>query len=357
MFLILVMIERPPKTLLLLIALSLYVVAQYCAEFNVSSFKYVFPKNIFYFPKIDAGQPPILYLKENCLPAIYTQLIRSLVLLQNEFLVLPLQREKNFLVPYLVQVSELLLILALAITVVKFYVHQRRLQKQNENIQKRNKQLENFAHIVSHDLKSPVAGLSTVISLLEYEQDKMTGKELQANIRMLAGSADYLCNMIDTLLSYSKKNYYDQAREIVDTNMLVNQIWSALIPPANITISIPEKMPVLYTRKIKLQQVFQNLLSNAIKYNHKKSGIVKVGCEDKKDRCIFYIKDNGPGISSYDQQRIFRLFETGNEPAERESSTGVGLNIFKMLVEEQGGRVWVDSVYAKGSTFYFEWIK
>jgi signal transduction histidine kinase len=113
------------------------------------------------------------------------------------------------------------------------------------------------------------------------------------------------------------------------------------------------------TRKLKLMQVFQNLISNAIKYNDKEKGLIEIGCNERDEFYEFFVKDNGPGISQKDQERIFYLFEiTSNKAsAKNETSTGIGLNIMKMLVEEQGGKIWVNTNDTGGSCFYFQWRK
>ena len=130
-----------------------------------------------------------------------------------------------------------------------------------------------------------------------------------------------------------------------------------MFPPANIKITVASDMPVFKTIKIKILEVFQNLISNAIKYNNKKDGLIEIGCVDKADFYEFYVKDNGQGILPEHRHKVFELFNTGTGKAIRETSTGFGLNIVKLIVEEQGGRIWVDSVPGEGSTFYFEWKK
>ncbi len=130
-----------------------------------------------------------------------------------------------------------------------------------------------------------------------------------------------------------------------------------LFPPSHIHIQVRDNLPSLVTRKLKLQQVFQNLISNAIKFNNKREGFIEVGCDDIGACYRFYVKDNGPGIKDNDDDRIFGLFKTGQAVAKGESSTGIGLNLLKMIVEEQGGRIWAESEEGKGSTFFFDWVK
>ncbi len=108
---------------------------------------------------------------------------------------------------------------------------------------------------------------------------------------------------------------------------------------------------------MKLQQVFQNLLSNAVKYHDKQDGFVEVSCEDNGDFVTYYVQDNGPGIPMEDQQTIFRLFQTSVNHSAADSSTGVGLSILKLIVEEQGGQIKLKSSPETGSLFSFDWRK
>ncbi len=115
------------------------------------------------------------------------------------------------------------------------------------------------------------------------------------------------------------------------------------------------EFPTITTTRLKLVQVFQNLVANAIKHNDKEKVEIHIGAmpSEKEGYVQFYVQDNGPGVAQRDTDRIFRLFERGDSA----TGTGIGLNIFKMLVEEQGGKVWVESNPGIGSKFFFEWSK
>lgn len=239
----------------------------------------------------------------------------------------------------------------------KLYFYQQDLKDSLMELEKVNKQLEKFVYMVSHDLKSPLASMITILSTLRgselIESDPPTSQKME--IMYLAST--HLADMISSILEYSKQSLSQQTIEEVDVYELVNQIAFLMFPPRNIEIKVSEKLPVLHTRKIKLQQVFQNLLSNAIKYNDKGEGLIEIDATEKKDFYVFSVKDNGPGLANQDKTRIFKLFEVGKNKSAKDSSTGVGLNILKILVEEQGGNIWVDSTLSEGSTFYFEWRK
>lgn len=242
----------------------------------------------------------------------------------------------------------------------KLYFYQRNLTNSVTELNWINRQLEQFVYIVAHDLKSPLTGLISVLHLMETQNHEgCPAKEEVLEYTALAKSAAYhMSKMISELLDYSRKSVNQQTLEEVDTRELVEQIAHLLFPPQHIHIRIAGPMPVLKTRRLKLQQVFQNLISNAVKYNDKPAGLIEISCEDKGASVEFFVSDNGSGISDYDQATLFSLFQrTEQQPFTQESSTGVGLNILKMLIEEQGGKIRVESKTGQGSTFFFDWLK
>ena len=241
----------------------------------------------------------------------------------------------------------------------QLHFHQRNLKRTAIELHKINKQLEKFVYIVAHDLKSPLTGLIAALSILEMEnEDNHDDPESSEYVGYAKSAAYHMSNMINDLLEYSRKSISEQTIEEVNVQELLSQMVHLLFLPRHITVKIQESMPTLKTRKIKLQQVFQNLISNAVKYNDKAVGHIEVGVVDKGNDYEFFVRDNGPGVSKADQESIFKLFYTAdNTPAIAESSTGVGLNILKMLVEEQGGKIRIESELGQGATFFFTWSK
>ncbi|GAA4418281.1 hybrid sensor histidine kinase/response regulator [Nibrella viscosa] len=241
----------------------------------------------------------------------------------------------------------------------QLYFYQQELKKTAGELESINKQLEKFVYIVAHDLKSPLTGIMALLSLLEMKSERQAVKpeELREYVDELKQATYHLSNMITSILEYSRKSVAEQTVEEVDVQRLVKEIAFLLFPPKHIEIRVDEPMPVLKTKKLKLQQVFQNLISNAVKYNDKPNGLIEVGSRDAGSYVEFYVRDNGPGIRADEQEQLFELFRTSHNTAHTESSTGVGLNIMKMLVEEQGGKIRVESEPEQGSTFYFDWKK
>ncbi|RYZ55307.1 MAG: hypothetical protein EOP49_03085 [Sphingobacteriales bacterium] len=190
-----------------------------------------------------------------------------------------------------------------------------------------NKQLERFTYVVAHDLKSPLTGIIALLNFIREDERIREMDDLVEYVDMLSGATEHLSGMIKSLLDYSRQNEFQQPDEDVDINILLDQLLYVLFPPAHIRIEIKGPLPVIHTKKTKLQQVFQNLLSNAIKYNDKKEGYIEVGYEETGQFLQFYVLDNGPGIAATDQQRIFRLFETTANEAHNPSLSSSCMSI------------------------------
>jgi two-component system sensor histidine kinase/response regulator len=240
----------------------------------------------------------------------------------------------------------------------RLWVYQQALKQSANDLSAINKQLEKFVYMVAHDLKSPLTGLITLLHLVEFTNDTrpVEQPELAGYLTDLKEAGYHLSTMISTILTYSRQSIDQQASEQVCVGQLLSQMVHLLFPPKHIQFNIAEPMPVLTTKKIKLQQVFQNLLSNAIKYNDKAQGQIDIGYTDKGNFIEFFVRDNGPGMTNEQQSQLFRLFQPAGH-SERESSTGVGLNILKMLVEEQGGALRVHTAPGAGCTVQFDWRK
>ncbi len=178
----------------------------------------------------------------------------------------------------------------------QLFNYQQSLKASKLEVEKINKQLERFVDMVSHDLKSPLASIITMLSIIKRQPEVIEQPDVQENIDLVYIASTQLSEMINSILEYSKQSYAQQAMEEVDTGVLVSQVSMLLFPPPHIKVVPRANMPVLYTRKQKLQQVFQNLLSNSIKYLDKEQGLIEVAAEDKGRYCLFSVNDNGPVI-------------------------------------------------------------
>lgn len=237
----------------------------------------------------------------------------------------------------------------------QLYFYQQELKKTLADKEQINQQLEQFMYVVAHDLKSPLHGVISLLSFLGDDERIRREADLNETADMIMKAAQHLSYMISSILDYSRQADWSQTTEEVDVYQLVAEIARLLFPPVHIRITPSPELPVIRTKKLKLQQVLQNLIGNAIKYNDKPEGRITISATAEGGFYRFCVSDNGPGIADDDQERIFRLFATTENTSSADSSTGIGLNITKMFVEEQGGRLWVESQAGQGSAFYFLW--
>ncbi|NNM15682.1 MAG: PAS domain-containing protein, partial [Bacteroidia bacterium] len=223
-----------------------------------------------------------------------------------------------------------------------------------DSLEKTNKELEKFAYVVSHDLKAPLRAIGNLTGLIEHDAgDKFSSTE-KNYFDLIKGRVKRMDSLINGLLNYSKahrsRNKYDE----VDVNKLVDEILEMLGFGNDVRIEIMQDLPVLLTDKVKLQQVFQNLISNAVKYNNKQIKTIAINAIEHGKFYKFSIQDNGPGIDEKFHGKIFEIFQTLN-PRDTIESTGIGLTIVKKLVEEEGGKVSLESKAQEGATFSFTW--
>lgn len=217
------------------------------------------------------------------------------------------------------------------------------------NLEMQNQELSDYAHMVSHDLKSPLRSVDTLATwLMEDNKDKLDD-HCSAQLGLIRSNVEKMDALINGILDYSTigKNQIETYK--IDLNLLLKDVLNMMEIPSHISIEIPE-LPAVVGDKYRLQQLFQNLISNAVKYNDKPKGLIEIGVEDKKQFWEFYIKDNGKGIDEAYFKKIFKVFE---KLENTQDSTGVGLSIVKKIVDLYGGKIWLKSELGAGTTFYF----
>lgn len=213
-----------------------------------------------------------------------------------------------------------------------------------------NQELSDYAHMVSHDLKSPLRSIDALTAWLKEDYIDKLGAGGNDSIDLIRSNVEKMETLINGILDYStitktQIEFYD-----VDTNKLVDDIISMMLLPKTILVLKPSILPVVKGDKYRLQQLFQNLIDNAVKYNDKAQGVIEIGVENQNDFWQFYVKDNGKGIEAVYFDKIFKTFQKlENNP----ESSGIGLSIVKKIVNLYGGVIWLESEINKGTTFYF----
>ncbi len=215
-----------------------------------------------------------------------------------------------------------------------------------------NRELQEFAYVAAHDLKTPLRAIGTLADWISMDYADKFDEQGKEQVRLLVTKAKQMTALIDDILHYSRAGQSLQANERVDLNEILAEVISLIAPPENVEIAVENKLSAVTCKKTHIIQIFQNLLDNAVKYMDKPEGRIKVTCLEQDDCWKFSVADNGSGIERRHFDRIFKIFQT-LEPRDGIESTGIGLSIVKKLVELNKGRVWVESEVGAGSTFFF----
>jgi signal transduction histidine kinase len=219
----------------------------------------------------------------------------------------------------------------------------------------KNTELDQFAHIVSHDIKAPLRGIDNVVTWIEEDHwDELSPKVKEymglIKARVVRGEA-----LIKGILSYSRAGQHSIAKEEVNLNQLLTDIKDGFTLPSGFEILVPSNLPIIETERVPLMQVFSNLMSNAIKYNDKTKGEISVAFREHSDHLEFLIEDNGPGIAVQYHEKIFKIFQTLN--GDSYENTGVGLAIVKKILDDRKQKISIQSEPGIGATFSFTWPK
>jgi signal transduction histidine kinase len=230
--------------------------------------------------------------------------------------------------------------------------YQEDLKEKLQELDRSNAALDRYAHVVSHDLKTPLNTLEGTVNLLRLElEDKLTPSQKEVLDKM-AEQVKRMKGMIRSVLEYAELKQQKGNIEPQDMNEVIRLVKQNINIPSNVEVMCENNLPTIHIERILMVQVFQNLISNAVKYLDKPKGEVKISYGLKDNFHIFCVSDNGPGIPEAHMPRIFDLFQTGNVNKNYESS-GIGLSIVKNIIEEKGGRIWVESEKNKGASFFF----
>ena len=233
---------------------------------------------------------------------------------------------------------------------------QETLRRKNEELERFTKEFEQFAYVVSHDLKAPLRAIANLSRWIEEDLGSEVSSDTRKQMDLLRGRVQRMENLINGILEYSRIGRAAVDIEKFDTADLVRQVVESLPVPDGYTIAVASDMPVLLTPRSRLGKVFSHLLSNAIRYRAAGNGHAWVSVRDAGAYYEFAVQDDGRGIDPQYHQKVFVIFQT-LVALDKAESTGIGLTLVKKIVGEQGGTVSLESEEGKGATFRFTWPK
>lgn len=230
-----------------------------------------------------------------------------------------------------------------------------RLHESFNELERSNKELEQFAYVASHDLREPLRSVSSFSRLLSKKIKDQADEETHQYIQFINDGAARMERLIADLLEYSRVGTQGGDFSKVDMNNVIRaalQNLSAAISESGAKITYTD-LPQVQGDETQLIQLFQNLIANAIKFRPKnKITQIKIGCKAKNDKFEFSVSDNGIGIPESQRERIFMIFQRLHTTEEYQGS-GIGLAVCKKIVERHGGKIWCTASPEGGTTFAF----
>ncbi len=220
-----------------------------------------------------------------------------------------------------------------------------------QNLEQQNESLNNYAHMVSHDLKSPIRNIHSLVTWLFDDSCEDFKANCKGSFELIFQNLTKMDSLIDGILKHATIDALEEKTKNVDLNKLVREIERTIFVPDNVKIKIKGTLPTLHTGKYRLEQLFKNLITNAITATeNNKTGLVTLEAREQEAHWLFCIADDGKGIPKHLQRGIFDMFKKLENDA---NATGIGLALVKKIVNYYEGDIWLSSEEGVGTTFYF----
>jgi signal transduction histidine kinase len=222
----------------------------------------------------------------------------------------------------------------------------------------KNAELETFVYSVSHDLKTPIVTIEGFIGALREDFGNLISKDGEKYLDYIGDAARKMELLISDLLELSRIGRLTVKKTEFPFADLISEVLKTLQPQIQergIQVNVDEKLPFVYGEKKRLGQIMENLVSNAVKYLGKKnpSPRIEVGVRENDNQKVFFVRDNGVGIEEKYFEKIFEVFQRLPAAKKIGEGTGIGLAIVRRIIENHGGRIWLESDIGKGTTFFF----
>ncbi|UCC18499.1 MAG: GHKL domain-containing protein [Promethearchaeota archaeon] len=249
-----------------------------------------------------------------------------------------------------------LIVVGLVVSILSGHIMRRQVEFNEimEDLRRSNEDLQQFAYVASHDLQEPLRAIVSFSQLLEDNYKDKIDKDGKEFIHFITDGAKKMNTLIKDLLTYSRITTHAQPSKMYNLEIILNDAIFNLqesIKESGVEITYDE-MPVLKVDKTQFIQLFQNLLSNSIKFRSQEPPRIHIGVKKINDEWLFSVKDNGIGIESKFFDKLFNIFYRLHTKEEY-PGTGIGLPICKKIIQRYGGKIWVESEFGKGSTFFF----
>ncbi len=231
---------------------------------------------------------------------------------------------------------------------------QRELARQAEELKISNAELEQFAYVASHDLQEPLRMVSSYLQLLEHRYSGKLDNEANDFIQFAIDGATRMQRLTSDLLTYSRVGTHQREFGPVCCEDVLDQVLSNLqvAVEEESAVIIRDPLPVVVANGGQLPQLFQNLIGNGLKFHGDEPPRIYISAEENANEWVFSVRDDGIGIDPEHREDIFQIFQRLHS-REQYPGTGIGLATCKKIVQNHGGRIWVEAGFDKGANFYF----
>jgi len=223
------------------------------------------------------------------------------------------------------------------------------LREYSIRLENKNRDLEKFISIASHDLRSPLRAVGSLSGIIREETEKSL-PELLPYFETIKGRLTRMDNLLDALLNYTKMETIHEIVESQSVEIILHQVISQIHPEDDVSINIEKGMPNAIGCSNKLQKVLYQIINNAILHNDKSDKRIDISFSSNNNSCYLKIRDNGPGIEEKYNKKVFEIFQTLQRRDEKETM-GIGLAIAKKIIADMGGAIHLNSTIGEGSTF------
>ena len=225
-----------------------------------------------------------------------------------------------------------------------------------DELQKTNKDLDEFVYAASHDLRSPLRAIESLSEFVLEDAGDDLNESAKSDLLQMQGRVRRMDRMLNGLLEYSRMRQRSFKSERFTISEVLNECADVLDIPVGFQVHLADCSIELISPRPPLEQVLRNLIDNAIKHHDQENGTIEVSVEDANEFIKFQVTDDGPGIAAQNRKRVFEMFQTLSRRDEKDTS-GMGLALVKRVVESHGGRVSILATEDRGVTFEFTWPK
>ncbi|MBI1353195.1 MAG: PAS domain-containing protein [Acidobacteria bacterium] len=225
-----------------------------------------------------------------------------------------------------------------------------------EGLRNANRELDEFAYVASHDLRAPLRAIDNLAQWIVEDASDSLPETSRRHLEKLQQRARRMERLLDDIQQFSRAGRFSYPSESVDLHALVSDIIQTVAAPKGFDVHIEGTLPTIESPRTPIEQVFLNLIGNAVKHHDRAEGQVIISARERPQLLELVVQDDGPGIPVELQEKAFGMFET-LRPRDQVEGSGIGLAVVKKLVQSVGGRIWLESGAARGSTFHFTWPK